>query len=620
MYDAGFIDVSPMLSVYKNGYHEKYILKVLRERQYDCLFFYTDAINSDFTDGFFDLVRAGGTPVAAFYADDEPEMWYRQNMPYDHRFDVVGTHSLNALRRRQAEGRGGNFIFLPWSFNPLIFNRREDVEKSYDVLYVGENLISREDASLCLRDGRLRQVVLEGVYRHSRQHGYSFKVFGPGWDRHPLIKECYAGILSSEQMAEAYNRAKIVLNFGFSGDGDTDLLSYQTKLRHFEAAGCGTFQLVNNNPELAGLFPEDAGIAYFSSLEELNNKILYYLKHDGIRQEMCDRVYEVAHEQHTIQNRLQTLFDNVKFRQAKARECMTSKLKIKTIFYDSNEMAMELLDEISRYKESDDYYNAFHFVPTALERYDTDYSLLSNCIYPAETAIIGVRMFLQLAYLYHNPLQRKKENITGVMINEKVNRRLLDERILGYLRSNVPVIDDGDYVIPLINLIIPLEYIAGVAAAFAANDSVGFADLPFYYSGLIVNDMGIGSTEKIDFAPLYIKSLERVLGNMLMNKERILIYGGRGTMANNVIALFNKYERLNVLGIVDRDIKQEKVGRYPVYKYEDIETLQPDVIVITAEYSGRKIYDAIKHLEGTTTILPLYNLTEPIWSVLLYDV
>ncbi|KJU81641.1 hypothetical protein MBAV_006168 [Candidatus Magnetobacterium bavaricum] len=617
MYNATFIDVTPMLNVYKNAYHEHYILRVLREGQYDCMFFYPDAINSDFSDGFFDLVRAGGTPIVAFYADDEPQLWYKQNTPYDHRFSVVGTHSLNALRRRQAEGRGDNFIFMPWSFNPLIFNRIDGTDKLYDVLYVGENLVSRENPQICLRDGRLRQIVLESVYRHSKVHGYNLTVFGPGWDRHPVVRECYAGILSSGQMAQAYNRAKIVLNFGFSGDGYEDILSYQTKLRHFEAAGCGAFQLVNENPELAGLFPPDAGIAWFNNLEQLNDRILYFLTHDQIRQEMCDRVYEVAHGRHTIQNRLETLFGSVQSRHQPQMHQVV-RPSIKTIRYENNEMAMSILQGVLSSETLED--TVFHFVPTTLECYDINYGILSASVQTCETPIIAVRTFMQLAYLHHNPLQRKKENIIGVMLNEKVNKRRLDERLVDYIRLIMPVIDDGDYVIPLINLIIPARHIKAVIAAFASNDAGIFATLPCYYSGLLVNDMGISSAVEMTFPPPYIVCLERAIGNMIMTGRRVLMYGGRGTMADNVIALFNRHGELNVIGIVDRDIKGDKIGRYNIYRYEDIESLRPDVIVITAEYSGRKIYNAIKHLEGTITLLPLYDLSEPVWSVILYDV
>ncbi|MBF0337358.1 MAG: glycosyltransferase [Nitrospirae bacterium] len=628
MYDATFIDVTPMLNAYKNGYHEFYILRVLRQRHYDCMFFYPDAINSDFSDRFFDLVRGGGIPIAAFYADDEPELWYKQNTPYDHRFDVVGTHSLNALKRRQAEGRGDNFIFMPWSFNPLFFNRIDGADKLYDVLYVGENLVSRDffvpgvahPPQIYLRDGRLRQRVLESVYRHSKTHGYSLTVFGPGWDRHPVLRQCYGGILSSAQMAEAYNRAKIVLNFGFSGDGDEDILSYQTKLRHFEAAGCGAFQLVNQNPELAGLFPDDAGIAYFSTLEELNDKILYFLTHDRIRQEMSNRIYDIAHATHTIRNRLETLIGSLPLKQSRPRTHRSTRAAIKTIRYDHNDMATSLLRQLSQADAADSEQTAFHLVPVTLECYDINYSLLSGDIHPAQTAITAVRTFLQLACLHHNPLQRKKENITGVMLNEKVNIRRTDPRLIDYIRSVMPVIDDGDYIIPLINLIIPAGYIKAVAAAFVSNDVGAFAALPCFYSGLIVNDMGIDSAFKADFPPPYIVCLERAIGNMVMAGQRVLIYGGRGTMADNVIALFNRHSELDVIGIVDRDIKGDQIGRFPIYRYEDIESLKPNVIVIAAEYSGRKIYDAIRHLEATTTILPLYNLSEPIWSVILYDV
>ena len=55
-------------------------------------------------------------------------------------------------------------------------------------------------------------------------------------------------------MVSIYHQARIVVNTSFSADGEG---RPQTKLRHFEVAGCGAFQLVNDNPELRELFEPD---------------------------------------------------------------------------------------------------------------------------------------------------------------------------------------------------------------------------------------------------------------------------------------------------------------------------------------------------------------------------
>ncbi|MCP5053461.1 MAG: glycosyltransferase, partial [bacterium] len=301
-------DVSPILSVYRNtDYVEKYIYSLLRKGNYDYMFFYPDAINPDFSDNFFEAVRSKGIPIINFLVDDEPDVWFKQNLPYDHRFDLVATHSRKGYQLRLEMGKADHFIYLPWGFSEDLFDRVQGVDSLYDVVYIGSNLCREHDPNCYFGVGYLRQKLLTDVYEFCKEKNLVFNVFGPGWHRHPVLEACNGGLLSNHEMVEVYNQAKIVLNPGFSAD-ENEISSYQTKLRHFEVVGCGAFQLVNRNPELEALFNANEDIVYFHDTYTLKEKISYYIQHDQERKRIADNVYQKRHL-HTTSSRLKELFN-----------------------------------------------------------------------------------------------------------------------------------------------------------------------------------------------------------------------------------------------------------------------------------------------------------------------
>jgi len=50
---------------------------------------------------------------------------------------------------------------------------------------------------------------------------------------------------------------------------------------------------------------------------------------------------------------------------------------------------------------------------------------------------------------------------------------------------------------------------------------------------------------------------------------------------------------------------------------EEIEDLNPTMIIIAAETSGFSIYEGIQHLETRCTLVPLHDLTNAVWQVIL---
>jgi hypothetical protein len=103
-YDAAFVDVSPLFNAYSRDFVEPYLYRIIQHGGFSRLFFYSEAVQAEFSDAFFDRVRAAGLEVIVFHADDDPEVWYRQNAAYDHRYDRIYSPSRPGVDRRRAQG------------------------------------------------------------------------------------------------------------------------------------------------------------------------------------------------------------------------------------------------------------------------------------------------------------------------------------------------------------------------------------------------------------------------------------------------------------------------------------------------------------------------------------
>ena len=63
-------------------------------------------------------------------------------------------------------------------------------------------------------------------------------------------------------------------------------------MRTFEVSACGGFLLSVRTDEAKSFFEEDREAAYFSSPEELKEKIDFYLKNDGLRKQIAEAGYK----------------------------------------------------------------------------------------------------------------------------------------------------------------------------------------------------------------------------------------------------------------------------------------------------------------------------------------
>ncbi|KUJ96166.1 MAG: CgeB family protein [Desulfonauticus sp. 38_4375] len=159
---------------------------------------------------------------------------------------------------------------------------------------------------------------------------YDLKIWGTEWEGEPLLEPFVqegGRRVSSEEVVKIFNASKINLNL-HSSLQDQELVSKGDFVnpRTFEIAGCGCFQLVDRRELLPALFSEEEVIT-FESLEDLKEKINYFLPREEERHEIATRARARALREHTYAHRMQTL---VSFLEKKVSLKPLDELKLET--------------------------------------------------------------------------------------------------------------------------------------------------------------------------------------------------------------------------------------------------------------------------------------------------
>jgi len=157
-----------------------------------------------------------------------------------------------------------------------------------------------------------------GAGYHNRRQTFAsfanmpFKIWGTEWptdipfDR--LVQE-NGRRLTPEEYIKIFNATDININLHSSTEYDGvepngDFLNPRT----FELAACGAFQIVDYRSLLSEVFEPDKDIVVFHDIQELKEKVEYYLKHDGERLKYINRCKEIVLSKHTYQDRMKEMF------------------------------------------------------------------------------------------------------------------------------------------------------------------------------------------------------------------------------------------------------------------------------------------------------------------------
>ena len=106
-----------------------------------------------------------------------------------------------------------------------------------------------------------------------------------------------------DDMVNAINSYKIHFNKNIADD-----INYRT----FETTGCGTFLITNYTPGLEKLFDIGKEIVVYNDLNDLDNKVKYYLENEEEREKIANAGYERSKKDHTYFERAKMLIDIIK--------------------------------------------------------------------------------------------------------------------------------------------------------------------------------------------------------------------------------------------------------------------------------------------------------------------
>jgi len=113
----------------------------------------------------------------------------------------------------------------------------------------------------------------------------NMKIWGPGWNRYRLPGTLKKVVQYRSVWNEEYRKtlcgAKIVVHYLTRWNRDTQVS------KSFEIPACGAFMLTERTEDHLACFEEDKEAVFFSTVEELIEKVRFYLSNDELRRKIA---------------------------------------------------------------------------------------------------------------------------------------------------------------------------------------------------------------------------------------------------------------------------------------------------------------------------------------------
>lgn len=237
----------------------KQAIENLPNGYYFDFYFYVDS-GLKTIDPTLDLINI---PKVAYFIDTHIDLHSRLKMA--HHFDIVFLAQKSHIDLFNKEGV--RYVYwLPLACFPELYPD-EELPRDIDVSYVG---------SLSPEEGDKRITILNKVGETFPNH-----FIGKSWPR---------------DMARIYSRSKIVVN---------SAVNYDLNMRVFEALASGALLITDPADSITELFEDGKEIVIYHNLNDLLDKIKYYLEHENERIEISKRGKEKVLKFHTYHHRVE---------------------------------------------------------------------------------------------------------------------------------------------------------------------------------------------------------------------------------------------------------------------------------------------------------------------------
>ena len=241
------------------------------------------------------LKRDGVTTCMWFVEDFRLFTYWKSFAPF---YDVFAIIQKEPFISELAAIGQPNAIYLPLAAQP-------DFHKPIDLTSVEQRKFG-SDISFMGAGYPNRRIAFRELVNHD------FKIWGTEWDGdhvlEPLVQMKGARV-TPEECVKIFNASKINLNLHSSIQAD-ELVTYGDFInpRTFELAACGAFQLVDKRQLMPEAF-EDDELATFDSIEELSEKINYFLSNPNECEAVIQKAQTRVLSEHTYQKRMKTLLE-----------------------------------------------------------------------------------------------------------------------------------------------------------------------------------------------------------------------------------------------------------------------------------------------------------------------
>lgn len=169
--------------------------------------------------------------------------------------------------------------------------------------------------------------VATALGRLSKKHGFSLKIAGPLWTKgdpaawalrrrigreHPGFLDVFHNVrLTYEAQNDIYNRSKINVNTHRNESAGS------CNTRVFEILGAGGFQLCDGNPIVEEHFSTGEHLDIYRNVSELEEKILYYLRHENERRKVARQGSALTRAEHRFQDRVRAILSSLEIKPPK---------------------------------------------------------------------------------------------------------------------------------------------------------------------------------------------------------------------------------------------------------------------------------------------------------------
>ncbi len=247
-------------------------------------------------DVLYEMSRIG-IPSAVWFVDEPYDV--TRSAPLGTFFDYVFVQDASTVGIHQRYGNR-NVHYLPHGFDDQeVHVADETASFLWDLSVVGMGFPRRQEA--------VNSIIGQG----------DILVAGGNWDGFQDRRSVETrDVVPPHEAAEIYRRTRINLSIHRAEqDHATNTLACRAVSPNgslFYVAGCGGFQLVDaSRSAVQDAFEPDKEIVLYENLEDLREKVEFYLRNDDARQAVCRAAHRRAVEEHTYRHRLERVLEIV---------------------------------------------------------------------------------------------------------------------------------------------------------------------------------------------------------------------------------------------------------------------------------------------------------------------